>query len=113
MKPIIIKNSKIPKLLSWFIKARAVTLFPFIFIKDDGDERLINHESIHIAQYSETYVLGFYFIYLCDFIKSVLKGKSGKESYYLIRFEQEAYNNENNTDYLQHREKFAWRKYKL
>ena len=56
MKAIVVKNSKLPKLLSWFINARAITLFPFIFIKDDGDDRLINHESrltcLHIGRWA-------------------------------------------------------------
>ena len=68
MKPIIIRNSIIPKLLSWIIDIRAITLFPFIFIKDNGDERLINHELIHIAQQKETLVLGFYILYIWDYI---------------------------------------------
>jgi len=113
MKPIIIKNSKIPKLLSWFINARAITLFPFIFIKDDGDEKLINHESIHIAQYKELFVFGFYLVYLWDFIIGFLKFQSGRDAYYSIRLEREAYNNENDPHYLEYRKMFAWRKYKL
>ena len=112
MKPIIIKNSKIPKLLSWFIDARAITLFPFIFIKDDGDDRLINHESIHIAQYRELFVIGFYLVYILDFITGFIKFKNGREAYYSIRFEKEAYANDHNLKYLENREKFAWRKYK-
>ena len=111
--PIIVKNSKIPKLLSWFINARAFTLFPFIFIKDDGDERLINHESIHIAQYRELFFFGFYLIYVWDFITGFIKFRSGRDAYYSIRFEREAYNNDNDPHYLEYREKFAWRKYKL
>ena len=59
MKPIVIKNSRIPKLLSWVINIRAITLFPFIIIKDEGDEKLINHESIHIKQQLELLVIGF------------------------------------------------------
>ena len=112
MKPIIIKNSKIPKLLSWFISARAITLFPFIFIKDEGDDRLINHESIHIQQYRELFVIGFYLVYMWDFITGFIKFKNGREAYYSIRFEKEAYANDHNLKYLKDREKFAWRKYK-
>ena len=113
MKPIIIKNSKLPKLLSWFIDVRAITLFPFIFIKDGGDDRLINHESIHAAQYRELFVIGFYLVYMWDFIVGFIKFKSGREAYYTIRFEKEAYANDHNLNYLENREKFAWRKYKL
>ena len=112
MKPIVVKNSKLPKLLSWFIDARAITLFPFIFIKDEGDDRLINHESIHIAQYRELFVVGLYLVYMWDFIAGFVKFKSGREAYYSIRLEKEAYANDHNLKYLENREKFAWRKYK-
>ncbi len=57
MKPIIVKNSKIPELLSWFMEVGGITLFPFIFIRGEGNDRLINHESIHIFQYIETFVI--------------------------------------------------------
>ena len=57
MKPIIIKNSKLPEAISWFMDVGGVTLFPFIFIKGEGNDRLIRHETIHIKQYAETLVL--------------------------------------------------------
>ena len=76
MKPIIIKNSRLPKLLSWFMDVGGITLFPFIFIKGEGNERLIRHESIHIAQYAETLVLGFLIIYLWDFLYGFVKYKN-------------------------------------
>ena len=113
MKAIIVKNSKLVKLLSYFRpRLGGITLFPFIFLKDEGDDRLINHESIHIAQYRELFVIGFYLVYMWDFIAGFIKFKNGREAYYSIRFEKEAYANENNLKYLENREKFAWRKYK-
>ena len=57
--PVIVKNSKIPNLLSWVIDVYAITLWPFVFIRDDGNERTINHETIHIKQYNELFVVGF------------------------------------------------------
>lgn len=112
MKAIVIKNSKLPKLLSWFMDIGGITLFPFIFIRGEGDDRLINHESIHIAQYSELFVVGFLVLYVYDFLTNFIKFRNFKESYYNIRFEREAYANDNNLEYLDTREKFAWRKYK-
>ena len=113
MKPIVIKNSKLPEALSWFMNIGGITLFPFIFIKGEGNPRLINHESIHIAQYSELFVLGFLALYLYDFVVGFARFRSFKEAYYNIRFEQEAYSNDTNLEYLDTREKFAWRKYKV
>jgi hypothetical protein len=111
--PIIIKNSKVPKLLSWFINARAITLFPFIFISDEGDEKLIRHESIHIAQYRELFVIGFLLIYLYDFIHGFIKYKNYNDAYKSIRFEREAYTQEADPHYLEFREQFAWKRYRV
>jgi len=103
MKPIIIKNSKIPKLLSWVINIRAITLFPFIIIKDEGDEILINHESIHIQQQLELLVVGFYVWYFLDYLYKWIKHRDGSKAYYNIIFEEEAYANQEDLDYLSKR----------
>ena len=113
MKPIIIKNSRLPKLLSWFMDVGGITLFPFIFIKGEGNERLIRHESIHIAQYAETLVLGFLIIYLWDFLYGFVKYKNYDDAYRSIRFEREAYANDHDEHYLEMRQRFAWRRYKV
>ena len=111
--PIIVKNSKIPRLLSWVIDVYAITLWPFVFIRDDGNERTINHETIHIKQYNELFVIGFLLIYAFDWIRGLIKYKDKEKAYYMIRFEQEAYNNDANFDYLSKRKKYAWLEYKV
>tara|TARA_R110002012_G_scaffold181585_1_gene347996 strand:+ start:290 stop:577 length:288 start_codon:yes stop_codon:yes gene_type:complete len=90
-----------------------ITLFPFIFIKGEGNDRLIRHESIHIMQYRETLVLGFLFLYVWDFLYGFSKYKNYDQAYRSIRFEQEAYRNDHDESYLQLRENFAWRKFKV
>ena len=79
--PIIVKNSRIPNMLSWFMDIGAITLFPFIFIRGEGNDRLINHESIHIVQYRETLVVGFFIVYLFDFLYGFVKYKSFRDAY--------------------------------
>jgi hypothetical protein len=111
--PIIVKNSRIPKLLSWFMDIGGITLFPFIFIKGEGNDRLIRHESIHIMQYRETLVLGFLFLYVWDFLYGFAKYRNYDDAYRSIRFEQEAYANDHDENYLELRQKFTWRKYKV
>ena len=111
--PIIVRNSKIPKMLSWFMDIAAITLFPFIFVKGEGDDKLIRHETIHIAQYRETFVVGFLLIYLFEFLYCLVKYRNYDDAYRSIRFEREAYNNEHDKNYLEMREKFAWTKYSL
>ena len=50
MKVRIIENSRIPKMLSWFINISAITIYPFIISKYKMDQRTRTHEWIHIKQ---------------------------------------------------------------
>tara|TARA_Y100000310_G_C20343478_1_gene650925 strand:- start:282 stop:623 length:342 start_codon:yes stop_codon:yes gene_type:complete len=111
MKPIIVRNSWVPKMCSWFIDAYAITLFPFIFVRDEGNETLIRHESIHIQQYAELFIIGFLLLYVWDFIIGLWRYTNFKDAYKAIRFEQEAYKNQSDTQYLDVRVRYAWRKY--
>jgi len=111
--PIIVKNSIVPSLCSWVMRVYAITLFPFVFIRDEGDEITVNHETIHFRQYIETLVVGFLVLYLVDFLVGLVKYRNSSEAYYRIRFEQEAYNNDIYDDYLERRKFFAWWGYKI
>tara|TARA_R110002110_G_scaffold131470_1_gene312333 strand:+ start:462 stop:806 length:345 start_codon:yes stop_codon:yes gene_type:complete len=114
MKPIIIKNSFVPKLFSWFFPVSAITLFPFIFVADkEAEDWLIIHETIHIKQYIELLIVGFPILYLLDFLRGLWKYKKVADAYHSIRLEQEAYRNEGNPYYLEERTWFAWRKYEI
>jgi len=110
--PIIIRNSKIPKALSFVIDIYAITIWPFVFIRDDGNELTINHESIHIKQQQELFVLPFYLLYFWEWLRGRMKGLDGREAYLKISFEKEAYSNELNPDYLSRRPKMAWKNYR-
>ena len=111
MKPIIIRNSKVPKLLSIFIDVYAITLFPFIFVEDDGNWVTVNHESIHIAQQAELFVLPFYILYVYQWLKNLAKGMDYQDAYMNIQFELEAYGNQFDNKYLDNRKKMAWKDY--
>ena len=113
MKPIIIKSNKFLNSISWFFEVGGITLFPFIIVRPDVSKSTINHESIHIAQYSELFVIGFLLMYLWDWVKGLIKYKDPKVAYEKIRFEQEAYEYARNFKYLSNRKRFAWRKYKV
>ncbi len=114
MQPIIIRNSKVPVMLSIFVDIAAITLFPFIFIRKGQDsERIVRHETIHYHQYLETAVIGFLVLYLFDWLKALLKYRDTNRAYLQIRFEQEAYAHEENETYLAEREPFAWRRFSV
>ena len=108
---MIIKNSIIPKLSSVFINVYAITLWPFVFIRDEGNERTINHEKIHLAQQKELFLVGFYLLYVAFWIIGLFKYRSTQIAYYEIPFEREAYANDGDWVYLLNRKPHAWRKY--
>ena len=111
MRPIIIQNSKIPVYLSLFIDISAITLFPFIISRDEMSDVTIRHEMIHIEQQKELLVLFFYILYVWYWLKGKVKGMSNDDAYMGIPFEQEAYRKMYDEEYLENREKYAWRNY--
>lgn len=98
-----IKNNIIP--FKWF---KAITLWPFIFVRKTANMRPqdITHEEIHGEQQKELLVLPFYLWYLGELaIKSIIKGKS---AYRDISFEKEAYQNQADETYPKERKHYAW-----
>ncbi|MEM8969129.1 MAG: hypothetical protein AAGE93_22115 [Bacteroidota bacterium] len=104
----------------WFVNgitfgfARAITLFPFVFltrVKDKTNAQLINHERIHLRQQLELFVIPFYLLYFVEYILRRLKGSDHRQAYRAISFEQEAFNHEQQLDYLAFRPAFAFWKY--
>jgi len=110
--PIVKYSDKTLNRLSWFMKIGGITLWPFVILREKYKgraKRIINHESIHIKQQEELLVIPFYILYVTEwFIKLFFYGK---EAYYNISFEREAYANENNYKYLKNRRFWAWLKY--
>lgn len=111
--PIFIKSKFLTKMFSIVISVYAITLFPFIIASEELDEYTMNHELVHFEQQKELFVIGFYILYAYDFIKGVIKYKDKDLAYYSIRFEQEAYNYENDLGYIVDREKHAWKEYEV
>ena len=111
MKPIVMTNSKIPKLTSFFINVSAITIFPFIFIKDKGNIITLNHEKIHWAQQKELLIIGFYLLYVINWLFNLIRCRDFYIAYRSIIFEREAYKKEVYIDYLENRKNYAWVKY--
>lgn len=82
------------------LNVSGIVLWPFIFVDNKDNKILINHELIHKEQIKDCGVLKFYILYLWYWIKY--------DGYYNIPFEQEAYNNENNFNYIKNRKKETW-----
>lgn len=103
----IVYNSVIP-----FKGFSAMNLFGLLFVRNEYKNRLssktMNHESIHTEQIKELGYIPFYILYLLEwFVRLFIKGNA----YRNISFEQEAYSNDRNYDYLKTRNHYAWLKY--
>ena len=108
----VIENSVIPRLLSWFIKIHAITIYPFIICRTELDKQTRTHEYIHIAQQKELWLVGFYFLYAWFWLKNIVwKRMYFSKAYQYIPFELEAYHNDHKDIYPLTREKFGWKKW--
>jgi len=95
-------------------KYAAMTIWPFIFIKDKihkTDVVLINHEKIHLRQQIELLWAPFFIWYILEFLIKLLIYRKWDVAYRAISFEKEAYQNELDTTYLQNRKLWAFWKY--
>lgn len=90
--------------------ARAITLWPFIVLREDclrDDPYLMNHEKIHLQQQKELFVLGFYILYSLEYFIRRLQYRSHLLAYLNISFEREAFENQNDLNYLKKRKRFS------
>ncbi len=93
-----------------FLNVAGMALFPFILIKEKRyrhDEVLMNHESIHLVQQLEFFILPFYILYLINYLFNLLKYGEHYKAYLNIFFEKEAYLHEGDLDYLKKRKFWA------
>jgi hypothetical protein len=87
----------------------AINLFGVLFARREYNpvsERTIRHEAIHTAQMKELGYLPFYILYFAEWIVRLFV--NGKAAYRNISFEQEAYGNDRNGQYLKNRKNYAW-----
>lgn len=104
---LIIKNNIIPFGKSY----AAINLFGVIFTKVKLDETGLRHEMIHTVQQRELLFVGFFLLYLAEWFVRLLICRNLHQAYYTISFEQEAYRNQHDKEYLRRRKHFAWMGY--
>lgn len=131
----VIYNNIIP-----FNGFQAITILPFVFARKSYKplkDHVINHEGIHLRQQMEVLVVAaaviaslilffdlswwlmcivpfaYYALYCLEYIIRLFAYGRGHEAYKNISFEQEAFMNERNFNYLidDERRAFAWVKY--
>lgn len=86
----------------WILGVSGIVLYPFIFVKDKNNKRLVNHELIHIEQIKDCGILKFYILYLWYWIKN---GFSYRDN----PFEIEAFANDSNLGYIKSRKRKEWK----
>lgn len=130
----IIYNNYIP-----FQGFKAITIWPLVFARKKFrplDDVTINHEGIHLIQQLEVIILSllvlaiivlslhisplwlllslasYYILYCLEYVIRLCAYGRGHEAYRNISFEQEAFLNERDFNYLaKDRKPFAWVKY--
>ena len=114
-EPRFIENSRIPVILSKFapINISAITLGPVVISRGKISARTRRHETIHYQQYLETGFIGFLVLYLWYFLCACYTYGYSREAYKRIKFEQEAYEHQNDPSYLKTRKRYNWLRYRL
>ncbi len=95
-------------------RARAAAFFPFMLFRSEEEKVpwIINHERIHFHQQLETAFVGKLVWSVMETIYAVLVlRKNFKEAYIWRASEQEAYRNQHDSQYLEHRPLWAQFKY--
>lgn len=119
MKPKFIYSDKFLNYVSWFFRVGGISLFPFVVLREKYKnpvnnytyiraETIHNHETIHFKQQAETLIILFYIIYILEFTVKLAIYRNVKQAYKNISFEREAYFNEGNFTYINHRKKYNW-----
>jgi hypothetical protein len=110
---IVIQN----KALNCLLKGDTIALciWPFLFVKQDVDQLqstgIINHELIHARQQLEMLWIFFFLWYGIEYLVRLLQKGRYSSPYRALSLEREAYENENDPDYLERRKAFTWIRY--
>lgn len=91
----------------------AITLFGLVFTRDRKQitPRILNHELIHCQQQLELLYIPFFILYVLEWLAHLVKYRKWWKAYQSISFEREAYSNDANPDYLDHRKPYSWLRY--
>lgn len=83
-----------------------IAVFPFIVFRDEKEkvnQRVVQHEKIHLRQQLELLLLPFFIWYALEFLYLWFHYFDKNKAYKNISFEREAYANEHDTLYLKYR----------
>lgn len=93
----------------------AMCVWPILFIKPGTDLSgcgiTLNHERIHARQQLEMLWLFFFLWYGVEFIVRLVQHRDRHKAYLALSHEKEAFNNDEDLDYLGRRKAYAWMRY--
>lgn len=91
---------------------RAINLFGVLFVRGEVKigSKTITHESIHTAQMKEMLYIPFYIWYVIEWLIRLACCFNPHQAYRNISFEKEAYQHDNDIEYLKDRKHFNWLK---
>lgn len=102
----VIYNNIIP-----FRGFRAINILGVIFARKSANPlsaKTINHEAIHTAQMKELLYVGFYILYVLEWLYRLVRSIFTKENAYRsISFEREAYDHDEDMAYIDNRKPYA------
>ena len=116
---MIIVAPRLLAFLAWFMgfskTTRGMAFFGLFIIarsKEDLDPWLIMHETIHLKQQRDLLIIGAILLHIVDTLYGLLVLRlSWYETYLWTSHEQEAYRNQNDSEYLKQRKMFAQFRY--
>ena len=95
-----------------FLWVEGMALFPFVLVKHPRPSQvLLQHEQIHLRQQLETGLLLFYLWYLAEYLWRLTRYRQHYRAYRHISFEREAFQQQNQPDYLRRRRHWAFLRY--
>ena len=100
------QNSKVMRVIKTkhfpFNGYKAINLFGIIFTKGELSNKELNHEMLYIF---------FYIWYGIEYLIIRLFHIKQHDAYKDVSFEEEAYNNDDNLNYISERKHYTWTKY--
>jgi len=115
LKPFFIENSRVPIWLSKIapINVWANSFAIWVWCRGELSEKTKRHETIHFQQQLECFFIFHWILYSWYYLKGYIRHDGdGKKAYHSICFEREAYDCQDEEDYLKKRERYAWIKYR-
>jgi hypothetical protein len=88
---------------------KGITIWPYVLYRGLLSKNFIIHEKIHLVQQKEMLVLPFFVLYFLNYLWNLLRYRFNHDrAYRNIIFEREAYENQDNAEYLSNRKSFQY-----